>query len=84
MQLFHKRQKKTKKQLWLDEWLKHGGVWTRPQAKAVYDGLGNANPYYTSIHLTTLLRSHGSCIATTKIENRGHAVQVWALVDNRP
>jgi hypothetical protein len=79
MQLFHKRQKKTKKQLWLNEWIKHGGVWSRPQAKAVYDGLGNANTRYTSIHLTTLLRNHGKLIATTQIENRGHKVQVWVL-----
>ena len=79
MQLFHKRQKKTIKQMWLDEWVKHGGVWTRPQAKAVYDGLCNGSPYYTSMHLTTLLRKHGKLIANTQIENQGHSVQVWVL-----
>jgi hypothetical protein len=79
MQLFHKRQKKTIKQMWLDEWVKHGGVWTRPQAKAVYDGLCNGNPYYTSLSVGRLLRTQGKLIAHTQIENKGHSVQVWAL-----
>jgi hypothetical protein len=78
-QYYYQRQKKTIKQLWLDEWRKHGGVWTRPQAKAVYDGLCRGNPYYTSIYLTSLLRKHGKYLANTQIEERGHKVQVWAL-----
>ena len=79
MQLFYKRQKKTAKQLWLEEWLRHGGVWTRPQAKAVYDGLSNGNPRYTSIYLSWLLRTHGRCMGTTRIFDQGHNVQVWTL-----
>jgi hypothetical protein len=78
-QHYYKRQKQTTKQKWLDQWLKHGGVWTRPQAKAVYDGLCKGSPYYTSMHLTTLLRNHGSCLGVTQVESRGHRVQVWVI-----
>jgi hypothetical protein len=76
-QHFYKRQKQTIKKLWIDQWLRHGGVWTRPQAKAVYDGLCKGNPYYTSMTIQTLLRDNGSCLGVTKIESQGHQVQVW-------
>ena len=69
---------RTIKSVWLERWRAHGGVWTRPVAKAEYDLLSGGRPDYTSLNVTKLLRANGNQRGTT-LGGYGHQVQVWQL-----